>query len=58
MTDLNSEGQRIFVAECWGKGCEDDPEDVRGFLRSLTSKIRVTTIFKDTLFVDIARQTS
>lgn len=36
-TDPNSEGQRIFVAECWGEGCEEDPEGARGFLRSLTS---------------------
>lgn len=37
-TDPNSEGQRIFVAECWGEGCEEDPEGVRGFLTSLTSE--------------------
>ena len=37
-TDPNSEGQRIFVAECWGEGCEEDPECVRGFLTSLTSE--------------------
>lgn len=37
-TDPNSEGNRIFVAECWGEGCENDPEGARGFLRSLTSE--------------------
>lgn len=36
-TDPNSEGQRIFVAECWGEGCENDPRGVRGFLTELTS---------------------
>lgn len=38
LQDPNSEGQRIFVAEGWGEGCEDDPEGVRGFLKSLTSE--------------------
>jgi hypothetical protein len=37
-TDPNSEGIRIFVAECWGEGCEKDPEGVRGFLKGLTSE--------------------
>lgn len=37
-TDPNSEGNRIFVAECWGEGCENDPEGARGFLKSLTSE--------------------
>lgn len=37
-TDPESEGQRIFVAECWGEGCEKDPEGVRGFLKGLTSE--------------------
>jgi CubicO group peptidase (beta-lactamase class C family) len=36
-TDPDSEGNRIFVAECWGDGCEDDPEGARGFLKGLTS---------------------
>lgn len=36
-TDPNSEGQRIFVAECWGEGCEEDTRGVRGFLTELTS---------------------
>lgn len=35
--DPNSEGQRIFVAECWGEGCEKDPRGARGFLADLKS---------------------
>jgi len=37
-TDPNSEGQRIFVAECWGAGCEEEPEGVRAFLKGLSSE--------------------
>jgi CubicO group peptidase (beta-lactamase class C family) len=36
-TDPDSEGNRIFVAECWGEGCEKDRRGVRGFLTELTS---------------------
>ncbi len=35
--DPESEGQRIFVAECWGEGCEKDTRGVRGFLADLKS---------------------
>lgn len=38
-TDPNSEGQRIFVAEGWAEGGEEnDPDGVRGFLKGLTSE--------------------
>jgi CubicO group peptidase (beta-lactamase class C family) len=36
-TDPSSEGNRIFVAECWGEGCEKDRRGARGFLTELTS---------------------
>jgi len=49
-TDPNSEGQRIFVAECWGEGCEKDPKGVRGFLASLTSEDTSDNPGNDTLY--------